>query len=112
MRDDAPSPDGGPSERRQTKAYSWGQLSRLPLEEAGKMLGTFSAKGFSSGVGGGGYGGAAEEGGVRGRDADDGGDRGDDGDSFEDDLYDSDTYDENDLDDVDSSEGLMFELEI
>ncbi|CBN79346.1 hypothetical protein Esi_0198_0047 [Ectocarpus siliculosus] len=88
------------------RGCSWGQLSRMPLEEAGRKLGTFSAKGFSTGGGGGGGGGDGrgyldvsdcEEGGGGGGCA---------AGSFEDDLGDNSDAD------LELSEGLMFDLEM
>ncbi|CAM9970797.1 unnamed protein product [Scytosiphon promiscuus] len=77
------------------KGYSWDQLSRMPLEEAGKKLGTFSAKGFSAG-------GGEDRRGVEGEEVSGENDPGND--DFED-------FDGADAD-MDSSEVLMFELEM
>eukprot|EP00752_Nemacystus_decipiens_P009541 g8526.t1 len=96
--------EGGGGENPPARC-SWGHLSRLPLEEAGKVLGTFSAKGFSAGIGRVGVGGGGIRG-VDGEEEDDGGGDGEDEDP-EDVEFGSDT-------DVESSdsEDLMFELEM
>ncbi|CAM9681738.1 unnamed protein product [Ectocarpus sp. 4 AP-2014] len=85
------------------RGYSWEQLSRMPLEEAGRKLGTFSAKGFSTGGGGGG--GGDGRGCLDVSDCEEGG-GGCAAGSFEDDL------DDNSDADLELSEGLMFDLEM
>ncbi|CAM9487034.1 unnamed protein product [Ectocarpus sp. 8 AP-2014] len=86
------------------RGYSWGQLSRMPLEEAGRKLGTFSAKGFSTGGGGGG--GGDGRGCLDVSDCEEGGGGGCAAGSFENDL------DDNSDADLELSEGLMFDLEM
>ncbi|CAM9907932.1 unnamed protein product [Ectocarpus fasciculatus] len=98
--------DDGDDDGVPPRGYSWGQLSRMPLEEAGRKLGTFSAKGFSLGDGGGG-GVDGGEGCLDVSDGDEGGGGGAAADSFEEDLED-DIFDA----DLELSEGLMFDLEM
>ncbi|CAM9267767.1 unnamed protein product [Ectocarpus sp. 13 AM-2016] len=98
--------DGDDDDEVPPRGYSWGQLSRMPLEEAGRKLGTFSAKGFStSGGGGGGVGGGDGRGCLDVSDCEEGG-GGCAAGGFEDDLAD------NSDSDLELSEGLMFDLEM
>ncbi|CAN0563231.1 unnamed protein product, partial [Ectocarpus sp. 12 AP-2014] len=98
--------DGDDDDEVPPRGYSWGQLSRMPLEEAGRKLGTFSAKGFSTGGGGGGGGGGGDgRGCLDVSDCEEGGGGCATG-SFEDDL------DDNSDSDLELSEGLMFDLEM
>ncbi|CAM9936192.1 unnamed protein product [Ectocarpus sp. 8 AP-2014] len=92
--------DGDDDYRLPPRGYSWGQLSRMPLEEAGRKLGTFSAKGFSTGGGGGDGRGCLDV-----SDCEEGG-GGCAAGIFEDDL------DDNSDADLELSEGLMFDLEM
>lgn len=97
---------GGKGENA-TASCSWGQLSRLPLEEAGKVLGTFSAKDFSAGAGIK-VGRGREE--IRSEEEDD--NHGVDGGGGDgEDPEDVDLFSETELDSSES-DFLMFELEI
>ncbi|CAB1096147.1 unnamed protein product [Ectocarpus sp. CCAP 1310/34] len=94
--------DGDDDDEVLPRGYSWGRLSLMPLEEAGRKLGTFSAKGFSTGGGGGGGDGrgcldvsVCQEGGGGCAAV-----------NSEDDL------DDNSDADLELSEGLMFDLEM